>query len=44
MNNSAGLRVQFLDFITICRAIFHVAVVNGIRMSFFSNCIMTVEM
>jgi hypothetical protein len=43
MNNSAGMRAQFLDYIYICRAIFHVAAANGIRMPFFSNCIMTAE-
>jgi hypothetical protein len=44
MNNSAVVRTQFLDFIYICRAIFHVVAANGIRMPFFSNCITTAEM
>ncbi|WP_280635624.1 RAxF-45 family protein [Bacillus sp. 165] len=44
MMNSAGVRTQFLDFIYICRAIFHATAANGIRVSFFSNCIMTAEM
>ncbi|WP_318153088.1 RAxF-45 family protein [Metabacillus arenae] len=41
MNQSVVLRAQMLDFIYLCRAIFHVVVVNGIRMPFYNNCIMT---
>ncbi|MBP1943784.1 RAxF-45 family protein [Cytobacillus luteolus] len=41
MSRSVVIRGQFLEFIYICRAIFHAFAVNGIRMSFFSNCIAT---
>jgi hypothetical protein len=37
MNRSVGLHGQFLEYIYICRAIFHVFAFNGIRMPFFSN-------
>ncbi|WP_442869082.1 RAxF-45 family protein [Bacillus sp. BP-3] len=37
------MRTQFLDFIYICRVIFHRVVANGIRMPFFSNFIITIE-
>ncbi|PLR96079.1 RAxF-45 family protein [Bacillus sp. T33-2] len=30
----------WMEFLYICRAIFHVAAANGIRMPFFSNCIL----
>nr|WP_154709430.1 RAxF-45 family protein [Bacillus sp. AFS018417] len=43
MNRSIVVRTQFLDFIYICRAIFHRVVANGIRMPFFSNFITTIE-
>lgn len=43
MNRSIVVRTQFLDFIYICRAIFHCVVANGIRMPFFSNFITTIE-
>ncbi|WP_281172546.1 RAxF-45 family protein [Ectobacillus panaciterrae] len=34
MNYFLTTRAQFLDFIYICRVIFHVAAVNGISLSF----------
>ncbi|WP_281281365.1 RAxF-45 family protein [Pseudalkalibacillus caeni] len=36
-------RTQFIEFLHICRAIFHDAVVDGRSMPFFNNCIMTTE-
>ncbi|WP_269320320.1 RAxF-45 family protein [Bacillus sp. EB01] len=36
MNRSVGLHGQFLEFIYICRAIFHEIAFNGIRMPFFA--------
>ncbi|MDM5186673.1 RAxF-45 family protein [Bacillus sp. DX4.1] len=43
MKRSVAVRTQFLDFIYMCRAIFHGVVANGIRMPFFSNCITAIE-
>ncbi len=43
MKRSLAARAKFLDFIYFCRAIFHDVVVNGIRMPFFSNCIVAIE-
>ncbi|WP_343796956.1 RAxF-45 family protein [Bacillus carboniphilus] len=40
MNRFVVIRGQILDFMYICRAIFHDAAANGTRMPFFSNCIM----
>ncbi|WP_328585894.1 RAxF-45 family protein [Rossellomorea aquimaris] len=37
MNRSVGLRGKYLDFIYICRAIFHAFAFKGIRMPFFSK-------
>ncbi|MGM0845558.1 RAxF-45 family protein [Bacillus salacetis] len=39
MKSSVGLHGQFLEYIYICRAIFHGFAFNGIRMPFFSNSI-----
>lgn len=39
MNRSVGLHGQFLEYIYICRAIFHGFAFNGIRMPFFSKFI-----
>ncbi|MFC0273904.1 RAxF-45 family protein [Metabacillus herbersteinensis] len=43
MNHSVAARAKFLDYIYICRAIFHAIVTNGIRMPFFNNFIVTTE-
>lgn len=43
MKRSLAARAKFLDFIYFCRAIFHDVVVNGIRLSFFNNCIVAIE-
>ncbi|MBK5426730.1 hypothetical protein HWX41_25860 [Bacillus paramycoides] len=43
MKCSLATRAKFLDYIYICRAIFHDVVVNGIRMPFFNNCIVAIE-
>ncbi|PEY33630.1 hypothetical protein CN354_19000 [Bacillus cereus] len=43
MTCSLATRTKFLDFIYFCRAIFHDVVANGIRMPFFSNCIVAIE-
>ncbi|GMR65573.1 MULTISPECIES: RAxF-45 family protein [Bacillus] len=43
MKCSLAARAKFLDFIYFCRAIFHDVVVNGIRLSFFNNCIVAIE-
>jgi hypothetical protein len=37
MNRSTGLRGKYLDFIYMCRAIFHVFAFKGTRMPFFSK-------
>ncbi len=37
MNRSVGLRGKYLDYIYICRAIFHVFAFKGISVSFFSK-------
>ncbi|WP_335871001.1 RAxF-45 family protein [Bacillus sp. 2205SS5-2] len=34
-----GLRTQFLAYIHICRAIFHVNIVEGMSLPFFNNFI-----
>ncbi|MFD2973032.1 RAxF-45 family protein [Peribacillus deserti] len=39
MNRFIGLRAQFLNFIYICRAIFHEAIFQGGSLPFFRNCI-----
>ncbi|MBM7362218.1 RAxF-45 family protein [Priestia taiwanensis] len=43
MNYSVTLRASFLEYVSICRAIFHGFAVNGIRMPFFSKCIVVTE-
>lgn len=43
MKRSLAAYAKFLDFIYFCRAIFHDVVVNGIRLSFFNNCIVAIE-
>ncbi len=43
MKRSLAARAKFLDYIYFCRAIFHDVVVNGIRLSFFNNCIVAIE-
>ncbi|MEH7457434.1 RAxF-45 family protein [Bacillus sp. JJ1127] len=43
MKRSLAAHAKFLDFIYFCRAIFHGVVSNGIRMPFFSNCIVAIE-
>ncbi|MCP9281978.1 hypothetical protein COE81_21475 [Bacillus wiedmannii] len=43
MKRSVAARAKFLDYIYFCRAIFHDVVVNGIRLSFFNNCIVAIE-
>lgn len=43
MKRSLAACAKFLDFIYFCRAIFHDVVVNGIRLSFFNNCIVAIE-
>ncbi|HHT7221231.1 RAxF-45 family protein [Bacillus thuringiensis] len=43
MKCSLAARAKFLDYIYFCRAIFHDVVVNGIRLSFFNNCIVAIE-
>ncbi|MBY0596444.1 hypothetical protein K4569_08425 [Bacillus bingmayongensis] len=43
MKCSLAVRTKFLDFLYFCRAIFHDVVANGIRMPFFSNCIVAIE-
>ncbi|MGE1109588.1 RAxF-45 family protein [Bacillus wiedmannii] len=43
MKRSLAARAKFLDYIYFCRAIFHDVVVNGIRLSFFYNCIVAIE-
>ncbi|MFJ8530857.1 MULTISPECIES: RAxF-45 family protein [Bacillus] len=43
MKRSLAAHAKFLDFIYFCRAIFHDVVANGIRMPFFSNCIVAIE-
>ncbi|MCU5379615.1 hypothetical protein OCA08_20990 [Bacillus cereus] len=43
MKRSLAARAKFLDYIYFCRAIFHAVVVNGIRLSFFNNCIVAIE-
>jgi hypothetical protein len=35
MSRSVGLHGQYLEYIYICRAIFHEVAINGIRMPFF---------
>ncbi|WP_281503651.1 RAxF-45 family protein [Ectobacillus sp. JY-23] len=42
MNYVLAARAQFLDFIYICRAIFHVTAVNGTGLSFY-NCIAAIK-
>ncbi|WP_409253125.1 RAxF-45 family protein [Bacillus sp. SCS-153A] len=39
MKSSVGLHGQFLEYIYICRAIFHGTAVKGTRMPIFSNSI-----
>ncbi|MEC2057075.1 RAxF-45 family protein [Peribacillus psychrosaccharolyticus] len=43
MNRSIILREQWLDYMYICRAIFHDAIVQGRSLSFSNNCIMRIE-
>ncbi|PEC81882.1 hypothetical protein COK00_30055 [Bacillus cereus] len=43
MKRSLAARAKFLDYIYFCRAIFHDVIVNGIRLSFFNNCIVAIE-
>ncbi|HDX9630535.1 TPA: hypothetical protein ROY30_004260 [Bacillus cereus] len=43
MKRSLAARAKFLEYIYFCRAIFHDVVVNGIRLSFFNNCIVAIE-
>ncbi|WLR51187.1 RAxF-45 family protein [Bacillus tianshenii] len=43
MNRSVFNRGQELDFLYLCRAIFHGAVIQGTRMPFFNNCILRTE-
>ncbi|HDR7870346.1 hypothetical protein MNO09_29555 [Bacillus sp. N5-665] len=43
MKRSLAARAKFLDYIYFCRAIFHDVVVNGVRLSFFNNCIVAIE-
>ena len=43
MNRSICLLEQFLDYMSVCLAIFHGAVKQGRSLSFFNNCIMITE-
>jgi hypothetical protein len=43
MSRSVGLHGQFLEYIYICRAIFHEIAFIGIRMPFFSKLNMKTE-
>ncbi|MGE7218389.1 RAxF-45 family protein [Priestia koreensis] len=43
MNRFTVLREQWLEFMYICRAIFHAGVRNGISLSFFRNSILEIK-
>ncbi|MFJ7730115.1 RAxF-45 family protein [Neobacillus sp. NPDC097160] len=43
MKRSIFARLQWLEALTIYRAIFHEVVLQGGSLSFFRNCIMEVE-
>lgn len=43
MKRSIFVRVQWLEVLYFCRAIFHDVVFNGMSLPFFSNCIMKIE-
>jgi len=43
MNRSIILREQWLDYMYICRAIFHGAFVQGRSLPFLNNCIVSLE-
>ncbi|MDQ1145593.1 hypothetical protein QE429_002420 [Bacillus sp. SORGH_AS 510] len=43
MKRSTFVRVQWLEALYFCRAIFHDVVFKGGSLPFFRNCIMTVE-
>ncbi|WP_369901431.1 RAxF-45 family protein [Bacillus manliponensis] len=43
MKRFLAMRTQLLQFLYICRAKFADVVVNGIRVSFFNNCIVAIK-